>query len=818
MLSPYRVIDLSDERGQLCGQILADLGADVILVEPPGGSRARLRGPYYKNEPHPDYSLSFWGYNRNKRSITLDFDDAGDRIQLETLIAGADFLIESSGPGVLEEYGLGYAQVSALNPSLIYVSISAFGHTGPKARYADSDLTLIAAGGPMMLQGDADRAPIRIAEPQAYLHASADAAAAALFAHHERVRSGLGQHIDVSAQQAVAIAAFSQPLVPVLGASPSLRMSGGARVGRLVAQQVWPAKDGYVVLVLWFGRAIGPATKRLMQCIFDHGFCDEATRDNDWITYEARLLSGEIPLAEYDRLKAIVERFTRSLTKAELFKLALDHALLIAPVATIEEVAKSPQLAARKYWRRLEHTELCTEIPYPGPFARFSETPINYRRRPPIIGEHNREVLDAGARVEPNSRHHSAAPPVVSNGKPLEGLKVVDLFWAMAGPASTRALADYGATVVRIESSHRLDTCRTIGPYINNKAGINTSGIFINLNAGKLGVTIDLGKEEGREVFRDLVRWGDVVTESFSPKAMRAWGLDYEALRAIKPEIIMVSSCLMGQTGPFSRFAGYGNLAAAMCGFGNLCGWDDRPPAGPYGSYTDCVAPRFTIASILAALDYRRRTGLGQYIELSQAEASMHFLAPALLDFSCNGNVLAPMGNRDRGCAPHGVYPCAGEDSWIAIACETEEQWSCLSEIIKHEDLALKQQLFASLAGRLANQEILDSIIANWTKRFDALELESMLQARAIPASKVAASADMHSDPQLAARGHWIEVEDSTLGKITVERSSYNLSRTPAKVERPAPALGADTSHVLETILGYSRTRIDELAARGVLE
>src|SRR5271154_5515562 len=206
MLSPYRVIDLSDERGQLCGQILADLGADVILVEPPGGSRARFRGPYYKNEPRPDYSLPFWGYNRNKRSVTLDFDDAEDRTSLENLIAGADFLIESSGPGYLEEYGLGYARLSALNPSLVYVSISAFGQHGPKARYAESDLSLIAAGGPLMLQGDADPPPIRIVVPQAYLHASADAAAAALIAHHERIRSGLGQHIDVSAQEAVALA------------------------------------------------------------------------------------------------------------------------------------------------------------------------------------------------------------------------------------------------------------------------------------------------------------------------------------------------------------------------------------------------------------------------------------------------------------------------------------------------------------------------------------------------------------------------------------------------------------------------------------
>jgi crotonobetainyl-CoA:carnitine CoA-transferase CaiB-like acyl-CoA transferase len=824
MLSPYRVIDLSDERGQLCGQILADLGADVILVEPPGGSRARARGPFYRNIANPNQSLHFWALNRNKRAITLDLDNTDDRHRLKQLAASTDFLVESAGPGYFAQRGLGYADLAALNHGLIYISISAFGQNGPKADNIAADLTLVAAGGPMMLQGDDDRPPVRIGVPQAYLHASADAAAAALIAHHQRVHSGLGQHIDVSAQEAVSIAAFSQPLVPAIGAAATKRMSGGVKVGRLVARQVWPARDGYVVLVLWFGPALAMPMQRLMQCIFEHGFCDAATRDRDWLTYDARLISGEVPAEEYEALKIVVERFTRSLTKAELLKLALERALLIAPVATVEEVVKSPQLAAREYWRALDHPELDAVMRYPGPFARFSATPITYRRRPPTIGEHNREIL--------GEAHHSATrpapsplPSTVTNQLPLSGLKIVDLFWAMAGPASTRALADYGAMVIRVESARRLDTCRTIGPYVRNQPGINSSGLFINLNAGKLGITLDLGKEEGRAVFHDLVRWGDIVTESFSPKAMRAWGLDYEALRRIKPDLIMVSSCLMGQTGPFSKFAGYGNLAAAMCGFGNLCGWPDRAPAGPYGSYTDCVAPRFTIASILAALEYRRRTGRGQYIELSQAEASMHFLSPALLDFIANNNVQTPQGNRDRDFAPHGVYPCAGEDSWIAIACTTDEQWHALCELIDSSEqcgadggVRATGSRFANLAERLNNQEVLDQIMGNWTRSFDARELESILQSRGIAASKAASSEDMSRDPQLTWRRHFIEVDDQKLGRAVVERSSYILSRTPDRVARSAPALGGDTAYVLENILGYSRTRIEELKARSVLD
>lgn len=287
--------------------------------------------------------------------------------------------------------------------------------------------------------------------PQAFLHASADGAAAALIAHHARVRSGLGQQIDVSAQQAVAMAAFSQPLVAGLGATGVRRRGGGAQAGPVDMRQVWPARDGYVVLVLWFGAAIGPATRRLMQCVFEHGFCDEATRDRDWITYDVRLINGEVPIKEYEQLQLMVERFARSLTKAELFKLALERALLIAPVATIDEVTTSPQLAARNYWRAMPHEEIDAEIRYPGPFAKFSETPIVYRRKPPAVGEHNHEILDGEPRAplqwEKAKSSSNASEP------PLKGLKVVDLFWAMAGPASTRALADYGATVVRVESS-----------------------------------------------------------------------------------------------------------------------------------------------------------------------------------------------------------------------------------------------------------------------------------------------------------------------------------------------------------------------------
>lgn len=393
VLSPYRVLDLTTERGLLCGQILGDLGADVIKVEPPRGSSARQLGPFYKDIdiPDPNGSLYWWAYNRNKRSITLNVNTHEGQALLRRLVASTHFFIESDNPGTMAEFGLSYDDLAAINSALVYVSISAFGQDGPKASYADSDLVILAAGGPLVMTGDEDRPPVRLSVPQAYLHASAEAAVAALVANHERQRSGRGQYIDVSAQQTVAQATQSMILAGPLGEAEIQRMAGGVKIGRLQVRLVWPAKDGYVAITFLFGTAFAHFTRRLMNWVHEEGFCDEVTRDTDWVTFGGRLFSGEA-LGEYERLKLILENFTKTKTKAELLQGALERGLVIAPVAKIDEVVNSSQLAARHYWCEVEHPELGQKFRYPGPFVKFSETPLSYRRRPPLIGEHNQEV------------------------------------------------------------------------------------------------------------------------------------------------------------------------------------------------------------------------------------------------------------------------------------------------------------------------------------------------------------------------------------------------------------------------------------------
>ncbi len=392
MLDGCRVIDLTTERGFLCGQLLGDLGADVIKVEPPGGSPARRLEPFFRDAPGPERSVLWWAFNRNKRGITLNLEVEEGRALLRRLAARADFVIESYNPGYLEERGLGDAELARLNPALVRVSITPFGQSGPKATYADSDLIVMAAGGVLILYGDEDRPPIRMSVPQAYLHASVDAAGAALIAYYGRLKSNIGQHVDVAAQESVTLAAQSTPLTALVGGSETRRMAGGAKMGAIRIPLVWAAKDGQVSCVMLFGPALGPFTRKLMDYLYAEGACDAATRDKDWIGYGAQLLSGAEPMAEYERIVGVVANYFRGRTKSELFEAARRHNLLIAPVATIGDVLANPQFIERGYWREVEHPELKVAMRYPGPFARMGATPIQYRRRPPRIGEHNREI------------------------------------------------------------------------------------------------------------------------------------------------------------------------------------------------------------------------------------------------------------------------------------------------------------------------------------------------------------------------------------------------------------------------------------------
>ncbi len=802
----------------LCGQILADLGADVIHIEPPEGSPTRTVGPFLNDLRDPEGSLTWWSLSRNTRSIVLDLESLDGRETLKQLAVDSDFLIESNPPGWMSERGLGYGQLALLNPGLIYVSLTAFGQDGPKAHYRATDLTIQASSGALYLTGDTDRAPIRLSVvEQAGQHAGAEAAAAALVALYERADSDLGQHLDISAQQAVANVAPSQLMDPMVGDSRTSRASGTPSVDPTF---VWAARDGYVGFTFSFGNVNGPFTQRFMDWAYEEGECDKEIRDKDWVGYGQMLMDGSEPPEENARVRRVVTDFLAKRTKEELFSEARKRRLLLVPVSTIEDAVESEQLAARAYWRDMEHAGNGTSIRYPGPFIRLNRTPIEYRMPPPTLGAHTDEVLGELGSNSATERHDAPAQPsgasTRNGGAPLAGLKVLDFMWVMAGPYATRVLADYGATVVKIEHPSRPDLARALPPFFNGQPGAETSVFYHSMAANKLGLTLDLSTPEGMQIVQDLVRWADVVAESFSAGVMDRLGLGYETLRRLNPELIMLSSCMMGHSGPMADLAGYGTMGSALTGFTNLAGWPDRAPVGPFGAYTDIPTPRYAAASLLAALDHRRRTGEGQFIDQSHVESALHFLGPVILDYTVNGRVAERGANFDAEMAPHGVYPTMGEDEWIAIAVRNDHDWRRLVALAGHET-PWSDERFGTFEMRQSDREELDSMIAEWTRPQNGDELEGMLQSAGVPAYALVNRLNVESDAQLAHREHYVRVAHPLLGTTVIEGARSRLSRTPARLERPGPIFGQDNEHVLRDLLGYDDDRIAELTAAGAL-
>lgn len=397
---------------------------------------------------------------------------------------------------------------------------------------------------------------------------------------------------------------------------------------------------------------------------------------------------------------------------------------------------------------------------------------------------------------------------------PLAGVNVLDLSWIVAGPTVGRAMADYGATVIRVESPARIDTARVVGPFHGEEPGVENSGLYGNVNAGKWGLTLDLRVPAAQEIFRRLAVWADIVCESFTAGVLARWQLDYSYLRELKPELIMLSSTLLGQNGPYNQVSGFGSQGAGMAGIQDLAGWPDRAPAGPFGPYTDYPAPRFALTALLAALDHRNRTGEGVFIDQAQAEGSMQLLAPALIDYKNGGPALRRRGNDDPQMCPHGVYPClvpeGREESWVAIAVASDYQWTRLAELLDVEaSLSFEQ--------RRQSQWQIDAALSDWTSNRSAAEIEDILQGAGIAAHRLATTEDAANDPQLAHRNHFRRLPHSLHGETVIEGPRYILSETPIEPARPAPQYGEHNLPILRQVLGLSDSEIEELAASGAL-
>jgi benzylsuccinate CoA-transferase BbsF subunit len=400
------------------------------------------------------------------------------------------------------------------------------------------------------------------------------------------------------------------------------------------------------------------------------------------------------------------------------------------------------------------------------------------------------------------------------------GTTVLEFGGGAAGPVATRYFADHGATVIRVESKQRPDFLRILKLTPNTPGGIDSSEHFAVLNANKLSVALNLSKPEGVAVARRLALWADCIAENFAPGAMAKWGLDYATLVRDRPDLVMISTCLNGQTGPQRFYPGFGGQGSALSGFNHFTGWPDREPLGPYGTITDSLSPRFAALLLASALLHRRRTGEGQHIDLSQVEGGIVCLSEAMLAYTANGEVLNRLGNRSATAAPHGVFRCKDrgtDERWVAIAVHDDADWQRLTGALGRPAGALDASL-ASLEGRLARVGEIECKLEGWTRERTQDDAIAALLAAGVDAAAVEDLGDLHDDPQLAHRRHFRPVDHPVLGTHPAETHAIRFSAMEPSLRIAAPKLGQHSEHVLRDLLGMSADEYRRLADSGILE
>ncbi len=808
LLEGIRVVDVTTDKAEMAGRVLADLGAEVIKVEPPGGTTARHMGPFANGDGR---SLYWAVTGLGKHSVVLDFEHSdADRQKLLALIATADILVESFAPGHMAALGLGYGDLKDRLPGLIYASVTPYGQDGPWADRPATDLTIEAAGGLLGLQGDGDRPPLPVGYPQASFHGGVQAAADAIVALYERETSGRGQYLDVSMQAAMVWTLMNASgFPPNAGSDPPNTGEARANAAANTASRIMPSADGYVV----FGvqpRGLGlQHTKRFLQWMQEEGELE------DWPEPDLEKWANESQAATIvdlqeatEAMRPVAERvagFIKTRKKAELFAQAVKRDIMLAPLYTLEEVANDQQLAARDFWVEIEG------IRYPGPFAKFARTPIRLERPAPALGA-DQHLLDS---LTPRPTAEVLTGGTQQDGV-FAGLKVADFAWVGVGPLVSKALADHGATVVRIESATRPDVLRLGPPFKDNVPGINRSQFMANFNSSKLGLALNLATPEGLDIARKMIDWADVVVESFTPGTLAKVGLDYASISADRPDLVMVSTCLRGQTGPERTYAGFGLQGSCLAGLHLLTGWPDRPPAGTWGAYTDFINPRYGLAAIASALRHRKLTGEGQLIDLAQAESAINFVAPLLLDYTVNGHLRGASGHDSLYACPNGVFKTAGVERYVAIACETTRQWRALQSVAPLERWAGPQ--FDTFDGRLVAKAAIEKVLAEWCADQDPESLAEKLCAAGVAAAMVERPSDLYHDPQLAHRSFFVTLEHTEMGPTPYDGLATHYSATPGRLRKAAPCVGEDTHYVLEQVLGLDEETILAAAAAQALE
>lgn len=772
------VVDCSEGvAGAYAGRLLADLGATVAKVEPPGGDRLRRLGPFPRDEPSTEGGGVHLALNAGKRSVVLDLETDGGSQRLRDLAAGAEVILESAGPGVMDARGLGYGRLSAQRPGLVYASHSPFGSDGPYAGRVTSEIVDYAMGGYMYFSGDPSRHPLLLPGYQAELHAGMHLAAGILVAVWHARATGQGQRVEVSTWEAILndhawLTTMWTHLGQVQGREPSAMI---------------PCLDGFI---FWM-----PVANPQLWLLIER---PDLIDDPRWTTLDTwRTAVPEV--------RGLIAAWAADKTKAEIYHTAQAMRIAITPVNSMADIAASSQLAERGWWRTL-HGGPAGNVAVPGPPWNFSEAETGPRAPAPQLDEASDLVLP----------RKDAPPPVRAPAAlPLSGIRVLEVTANWAGPLAGRHLGDLGADVIKIETGRRPATraLHQSGGQMWNRP-YNRAGYFNLFNRNKRDLVVDLGSPEGREIFLRLVDSADVVLENNSVRVFQSFGLSYPVLSARNPRIIMCSISGMGATGSERDYVAYGSNIEASTGLVSQLGYGDGPPFGTGSYYADPIAGTHATAGIMAALLQRERTGRGQLLDMALQESGMSFNVEALMDFQLNGRVAGPANNRSRRIAPQGVYPSVGIDCWLAIGIETDDQWQALCAAMASPGLARR---FTSVQSRLANHDEIDDAISAWTRTLDHQEAAALLQQHRVPAGPVLMNWEIVTDPHLFRRGYFVDVVHPEVGHHRWDGYPWRLSKTPGQVRRAAPLFGEHNDEILAGDLGLSEEQIAALRASGVV-
>jgi crotonobetainyl-CoA:carnitine CoA-transferase CaiB-like acyl-CoA transferase len=788
-----RVLDLTGRMGGYCGRLLANLGAEVILIEAPSGDSMRGQGPFKNDMPHPEGSLVFAAYHTNKRGIVLDLESEQGREALLELARHADVVIEDKPVGYLDAFGLGYQALQIVNPRLVMTSISGFGLSGPYRDFKAPNLVIFAMGGLMNLCGHPERPPLVGPCDVAYHLGSVHAAFGTLVALYNRRNTGRGDRVEISLQEVLAADPFLR-IMTRYGVTAEVPKRTGHSQPTTVAE-TYRCADGYVRIFCnqpdhW---------KRLVQWLGNPAeFLDPKYED----------VQNRLPLRPL--LDRLIEERTIQYRAKSFFDEFQSQRLAASPINPPSAFLADEQTEHREYLCEINHPYLGAHR-FPGDPYKFSQSPSRVERGAPLLGEHQTQIGQELARPSVwMSEFASRSIRLSPSRLPFEDVRVLSFPTGIVGPALGSLLAEHGAEVISIEAGRTMRS-----PQRGQRFQIASD---LESHRNKRRVAINMKHPEGLALATKLIAKSDVVAENFSARVMASWGLDYARMREIREDIIMASLQAFGQRGPRRDYVSFGPILMAFSGMTFL--WRDpeieRPGAASQTAFPDYIAPSYGALAILAALHYRARTGKGQYIDLSQAESAASMLAPAYLEWLVNGREPEPQGNFNPYAAPHGCYRCKGDDRWCVISVETQEEWVKFCELVGHREWATDPR-FGDLAARVANRRQLDALVESWTAELTPHQVMLILQRDGIAAGVVQTAEDLYRDPHLRERGFARDVVLPQVGWLTRAGASVRMTERPFIAKHETHLAGEDNEAVLGELLGVAKAKIAEMTEQGVL-